>query len=251
MRRIYFGNDCFRLKDRFYIRGETFHYLKNVLRFKKGIVFIGFDGTGKEFTVEIEKIDKKEILGKILEERGIYSSELNFNLQLFQCIPKGDKFDFIIREVTQLGVKKIVPVISKRTIARIPEEKIENKIKRWNRIAEEASKISKRTFVPEISEILNFEESIKEEKDIGIIFWEGEKERSIKDVIKHLSKDKIIDKRINVFIGPEGGFDQDEIKLAIENHYLPTSLGKRILKVETASLLSIGILIYELENLCK
>ncbi|MFN4227623.1 MAG: RsmE family RNA methyltransferase, partial [Candidatus Ratteibacteria bacterium] len=128
---------------------------------------------------------------------------------------------------------------------------IENKIKRWNKIAEEASKISGRVFVPEISELSNFEKSIREEKDIGIIFWEGERNRTIKDIIKEIDKDKIINKKINVFIGPEGGFDEDEIKLAIENNYLPTSLGKRILKVETASVISIGILIYELENLSK
>ncbi|MFN4228051.1 MAG: RsmE family RNA methyltransferase, partial [Candidatus Ratteibacteria bacterium] len=148
MRRIYLGNDCFRLKDRFLIRKETFHYLKNVLRFNERDFFIGFDGSGKEYKIEIEKIEKKEILAKILEERVIYSSELGFTLQLFQCIPKGDKLDFIIREVTQLGVKRIVPVISKRTSVKIPRERIENKIKRWNKIAEEASKISGRVFVP-------------------------------------------------------------------------------------------------------
>lgn len=251
MRRIYLGNDCFRLKDRFLIREETFHYLKNVLRFNERDVFIGFDGSGKEYKIEIEKIGRKEILAKILEEKVIYSSELDFTLQLFQCIPKGDKLDFIIREVTQLGVKRIVPVISKRTSVKIPRERIENKIKRWNKIAEEASKVSGRVFVPEISELSNFEKSIREEKDIGIIFWEGERNRTIKDIIKGIDKDKIINKKINVFIGPEGGFDEDEIKLAIENNYIPTSLGKRILKVETASVISIGILIYELENLSK
>ncbi|MCM8785377.1 MAG: 16S rRNA (uracil(1498)-N(3))-methyltransferase [Candidatus Omnitrophica bacterium] len=251
MRRVYLGNDCLNLKDRFYIKGETFHYLKNVLRMKEGDIFIGFDGSGMEYMIEIEKIENKEILAKILEEKEIYSCELNFDIQLFQCIPKGDRFDFIIREVTQFGVKRIVPVISKRTIVKISEEKIEKKIKRWNKIAQEASKISRRTFIPEISNLSDFEKCIKEEKDIGIIFWEGEKERTIKDVIKEIDKEKSIIKKINVFIGPEGGFDEDEIKLAIENGYITTSLGKRILKVETASVISMGILIYELENLYK
>ncbi|MCM8804186.1 MAG: 16S rRNA (uracil(1498)-N(3))-methyltransferase [Candidatus Omnitrophica bacterium] len=249
MRRVYLGNDCLKLKDRFYIKGETFHYLKNVLRMKEGDVFIGFDGSGKEYKINIENIKRTEILAGILEEKEVYNPELPFNIQLFQCIPKGEKFDFIIRETTQLGVKKIVPVISKRVIVKISEDKIENKIKRWKKIAEESSKVSGRVFVPEISKPLRFEDCIKEKKDFGILFWEGEREMNIKKIIKYLNREKIYNKKINVFIGPEGGFDEKEIELAKESGYFTTSLGKRILKVETASIISIAILIYELENI--
>jgi len=249
MRRIYIGRDAFKIDNIFYIKGKTYHYLKNVLRLKEKDVFIGFDGSGKEYKIEISKIEKEKIAGKILEEKEVYSTELPFKLCLFQCIPKGEKFDFIIRETVQLGVQKIVPVISRRVIVKIPEEKISLKLERWEKIAEESAKISCRTFIPEISEPCKFEESVKEEKDFGIIFWEGERKTTIKDIVESLKMEKIKNKKINVFIGPEGGFDEDEIEMAKNNGYLTVSLGKRILKVETASVVSIAILIYEFENL--
>jgi len=249
MRRIYIGNDCLKVREKLIFKGEVYHYVKNVLRFRKGDRFIGFDGSGKEYEIEIFKINKNELWGKIIEEKEVYNPELSFNLQLFQCIPKGEKFDFIVREVTQLGVKRIVPVISKRTIVKIPDGKRENKIKRWIKIAEESAKVSGRTFVPEIVFPVKFEECIKEEKDFGIIFWEGERDFTLKDFIQKLKGENIKNKKINVFIGPEGGFDEEEIEFAKKNNFFILSLGKRILKVETASVVSIAILIYEFENL--
>ncbi|HOK56984.1 MAG TPA: RsmE family RNA methyltransferase [bacterium] len=249
MRRIYIGEDCVKIKCNFLIKGGTYHYLKNVLRFETGDRFIGFDGSGREYEIEIKEMKRDEIIGKIIEEKEIYNPELLFNLQLFQCLPKGDKFEFIVREVTQLGVKRIVPVINKRTVVKIPKEKIENKIKRWLKIAEESSKVSGRTFIPEIEKPNKFEECIKEEKDLGIIFWEGEKEVTIKSIIEKIKGIDIKNKKINVFIGPEGGFDEEEIEIARGYGYFTVSLGRRILKVETASVVSIAILIYELENL--
>lgn len=248
MRRIYIGTETYRSKDFFIIKGETYHYIRNVLRLKIKDVFLGFDGSGKEYKIEITEIKKGEILGRIEEELQVFSPETEFNINLFQSIPKGEKFDFIIREATQLGVKRIVPVLSKRTVVRIKEERVKNKINRWKRIASEASKISGRTFIPEISEIAKFKDCIKEEKDYGIIFWEGERKNTIKEFLKILNRENIKGKKINVFIGPEGGFDEDEIKLAKENNYFISSLGKRILKVETAAIVSIAVLIYELEN---
>ncbi|MCM8772912.1 MAG: 16S rRNA (uracil(1498)-N(3))-methyltransferase [Candidatus Omnitrophica bacterium] len=250
MRRIYLGNDCLKIKNKFLIRGETYHYLKNVLKLSKNDLFKGFDGSGREYKIKIFDVGKREVIGEVIEEEQIYTPELNFTLNLFQSLPKGEKFEFIIRETTQLGVKKIIPVISKRVIVKISEEKIDNKIKRWIKIAEEASKVSGRTFIPEIAKPLKFDNCIMEEKkDIGIIFWEGEREITIKDFVKNLKKEDIYNKKINVFIGPEGGFDEEEIELAKRNGYISVSLGKRILKVETASTVAIAILVYEFENL--
>ncbi|MCX7916595.1 MAG: 16S rRNA (uracil(1498)-N(3))-methyltransferase [bacterium] len=249
MRRVYIGRDSIRKNSFFLIKGETYHYLKNVLRLKESDEFIGFDGSGKEYHLKIKEIKDREIFVEIIEEKEVYNPELPFNLSLYQCLPKGEKFDFIIRESTQFGIKKIVPVISKRVIVQIPEDKIENKIKRWTKIAAESSKISGRTFIPEISKPEKFKECLEDEKDYGIIFWEGEREKTIKDIIKHLNREAIFNKKINVFVGPEGGFDEEEVEMAKENGYITVSLGRRILKVETASIVCIAILIYELENL--
>ncbi|MCM8818469.1 MAG: 16S rRNA (uracil(1498)-N(3))-methyltransferase [Candidatus Omnitrophica bacterium] len=251
MRRVYIGTDAYKSENIFFIKGETYHYLKNVLRLKIGNVFIGFDGSGKEYEIEIMEIKKGVIIGKIKVEIQVYFPETEFNLNLFQCIPKSEKFEFIIRETTQLGIKRIVPVLSKRVIVKIQKERIENKINRWEKIAKESAKVSGRTFIPEISKPAKFEDCIKEPKDYGIIFWEGERKNTIKDFFRNLNGDSIKNKKINVFIGPEGGFDKEEIEIAKNYNYFVASLGKRILKVETASVISIGILIYELENLYK
>lgn len=249
LRRIYLGNECVKLKNKFLIKGETFHYLKNVLRMSEDDEFIGFDGSGIEYKIKIFEIKKREIYGEIIEEKRIFDIEPPFSLNLFQSLPKGEKFELIISQTTQLGIKRIVPVISRRVIVKIPEEKIENKVRKWKKIAEEASKVSGRGIVPEIFKPMKFQDCIKEEKDLGIIFWEGERERNIKDIVKNLSKESVYNKKINVFIGPEGGFDEEEIEIARKYGYFTTSLGKRILKVETASVVGIAILIYELENL--
>lgn len=249
MKRIYLGTEWIKKRQNCLIKGDTFHYLKNVLRFKEGDIFKGFDGTGKEYEIKIKKIKKERIEGEIINEVVLFSTEPKFSLCLFQCIPKGNKMDFIIREITQLGVKKIVPVISKRTVVKVYQERIENKIKRWEKIAGEAAKISGRSLIPEIDFPVNFEDAIKEKKDYGIVFWEGETEFSIKDFIKDLKKEKVIGSRFNVFIGPEGGFDEDEIKIAKDFGFNIVSLGRRILKVETASVVAVAILMYEFENL--
>jgi len=246
MRRIFLGSEVLKNGKFVYVFGETAHYILDVLRLKKRQFFTGFDGSGKEYKIEIVEIVKNKIKCEIIEEKKVFSPETEFSLALFQCIPKGNKMDFVVRGAAQLGVKKIVPVISKRVVVKISDEKVERKILRWRKIATESSKVSGRNFVPEIGLPVRFEEAVREEKDYGIIFWEGEREFSLKEVLKKFAE-KVRGAKINAFVGPEGGFDEEEIKIAKENGFYSVSLGKRILKVETASTIAMAILIYEFE----
>jgi len=249
MRRIYLNrNECLIKGRKITIRGDAYHYLKNVLRAKRGYSFSGFDASGKEYIVEISKIRENFLEAVILKKMEKYDVEPSFDLYLFQSLPKGKKFEEIIEGTVQLGVKGIYPVISKRTVVYIPEEKIKNKMKRWEKISEEASKVSGRTVIPEFFPVIKFEEAVKIRKDIGIIFWEGEK-KILRNVIDENINFSPINKKIHIFVGPEGGFDKEEIDLARNNNFLVSSLGKRILRVETASIVATALTIYEIEQL--
>ncbi|MCM8777950.1 MAG: 16S rRNA (uracil(1498)-N(3))-methyltransferase [Candidatus Omnitrophica bacterium] len=248
MRRIYLDPaDCEKNHTEISIKDSSFHYLSNVLRMKKGDTFLGFDGSGIEYTVLIVKMERKTIKGEILKTKKITEIELPFNINLFQSLPKGSKMDKIIDEVAQLGIKKIYPVISCRTIPQITEENIIYKKSRWKRIAVEASKIAGRDFVMEVENPINFKEAVRIPADVKFIFWE-KATLQLKERIRDIPKLKK-GASVNVFIGPEGGYTDEEISLAKEYGALSVSMGKRILRVETASVVAVALTIYELENL--
>jgi 16S rRNA (uracil1498-N3)-methyltransferase len=247
MKRVYLDrNDCATLQKKIRIKGDTFHYLKKVLRMRVRDIFSGFDGTGTEYTIQIGAIEDSFIEGELLESKKKFDVETPFNLQLFQSIPKNGKMDSIIRETSQLGVRKIVPVISKRVTGRFPAERISHKIERWQKIAGESSRIAGRQLVTEISEVMKFEDAVKLPSDLSIIFWEDAK-TPLKEIIQRIPETKT-GNFIKIFIGPEGGYTEEEVSLAGSYGAKTASIGKRILRVETASVIATALTIYELEN---
>jgi 16S rRNA (uracil1498-N3)-methyltransferase len=248
MKRVYLDrSDCNIFEQKIHIEGGTFHYLRKVLRMKTGDVFSGFDGTGTEYTIQIGAAEDVSFEGELLESKKRFDIETPFNLHLFQSIPKSGKMDSIIRDVSQLGVKKIVPVISKRVIGNFPAERISRKTERWRKIASESSRISGRELVTEISEVMRFEDAVKTPSDVSIIFWEGST-TFLKQIIQKLPAIKT-NALVKIFVGPEGGYTEEEVSLAERCGAMTASIGKRILKVETASVIAAALTIYELENL--
>ncbi len=247
MKRIYLDrNDCNVSQGKIHIRGGTFHYLKKVLRMKTNDVFTGFDGTGAEYTVNILNAEGSSIEGTLIETKKKPSVETPFNLQIFQSIPKSGKMDFIIREVAQLGVKKVVPVISARVIGSLTSGKSSRKTERWRKIAAESSKVAGRELVTEVSEAMRFEDAVKTKSDLFIFFWERAS-TPLRKIICGLPALKT-DALIKIFIGPEGGYTEEEVTLAEKCGAVTASIGRRILKVETASVIATALTIYELEN---
>lgn len=247
MKRIYLDRlDCNISEKKIHIKGDTFHYLKKVLRMKEGDVFSGFDGTGSEYTIAVRTAENDFLEGAVLESKKKIDVETPFNLQLFQSIPKSGKMDFIVREVSQLGVKKMVPVVSMRVIGSFTSEKTSRKIERWRKIAAESSKVSGRECVTEISEVMKFEDAVRTKSDVFIIFWERAATplRQIMQGLPALRTDALI----KIFVGPEGGYTEEETALAENCGAVTASIGKRILKVETASVIAAALTIYELEN---
>lgn len=225
-----------------YIKDEDNHHLTKVFRAKeKDIVEIS-DGEDNQYICEIETIDSKETTLKILEKSKI-ARESSVKVFLYQGIPKAQKMDMIIQKVTEVGVSTIYPLKMKRCVVNL-KEKEDKKIDRWQKIAYEAAKQSKRGVIPKVEKSLTIKEAIKsmESNDLNIVFYEGQGVQKIKDI---LSEKQDI-KSIGIFIGPEGGFDEEEITLLRDKNALLGSLGARILRTETAGIVGASLVLYEL-----
>ncbi|MBQ5917043.1 MAG: 16S rRNA (uracil(1498)-N(3))-methyltransferase, partial [Lachnospiraceae bacterium] len=214
------------------ITGGDVNHIKNVLRMKVDEELLISNGQDKDYYCKIEAISDDEIKALILDEE-FEGTELPTELYLFQGLPKSDKMELIIQKAVELGVKEIIPVATKRCVVKLDDKKEASKIKRWQAISESAAKQSRRTIIPEISSVMSFKEAINRAKDfeLGIIPYENFKDmKETKEVLSKVQKGI----KIGIFIGPEGGFEESEVQYALDNGIHPISLGKRILRTETA-----------------
>lgn len=237
------------------IIGDDVNHIKNVLRMKIGeeiSVSNGIDDN--DYRCVIERIEDDEVICKLIfiKEDGI---ELPARVTLFQGLPKSDKMELIIQKAVELGVHEIVPVATKRAVVKLDDKKAKSKIARWQGISEAAAKQSKRAIVPEVRDVMTFGEAINyashfESAVIPYEMAEGmlatkEWINSVIASVTNNSEDEKI--RVGIFIGPEGGFDEAEIEKAESSGVRPISLGKRILRTETAGMTTLSILMYHLE----
>jgi len=231
--------------DEIVVSGEEAHHIIRVLRLGHGDLVSISDGKSEESVGVISEVDTRSTKIKI---RVLYKNkfeETKPTITLLQGLPKGEKFDWIIQKCTEIGVSRIVPIITQRTVVNIAPTKLEHRMMRWKKIAEEAAKQSMRMDIPEIAELLTFDEALKEidRHHLSLIPWEQERNISLKKVLKDI--DQSITK-VAVFIGPEGGFSPDEAEMARTHGAVPVSLGPRILRTETAAIAACSILMYEL-----
>lgn len=228
------------------IEGTDVNHIKNVLRMKTGEEVMISNGTDKHYICSIMTISEQQVVAKIVDI-DTNSTELPVKLYLFQGLPKADKMELIIQKSVELGVHEIIPVAMKRCVVKLDAKKEKSKLARWQGIAESAAKQSKRMVIPNISRVMNFKEAVAYAKslDYNIIPYEfaNGMERS-KQVVKSLGQYK----SVGIFIGPEGGFEEAEIAYAKENNMQIISLGKRILRTETAGLTALSIIMFELEQ---
>ena len=227
--------------EEIHITGEDAKHIKTVLRSKVGEELTVSDGAGWDYSCVIAAFEGKEILCKITG-RAKSLSEPKTKITLFQGLPKGDKMELIIQKCVELGVSEIVPVMTKRTVVKL-DKKEEKKIERWQKIAEAAAKQSGRGIIPQIGNVLSFPAAVQKASAAGhgLIPYELEQEKGIRDFVGQFQGDTL-----SIFIGPEGGFDEDEVKMAAEAGIMPVTLGKRILRTETAGMAAAAILLYEL-----
>jgi 16S rRNA (uracil1498-N3)-methyltransferase len=232
--------------EKIMISGEDFNHIKNVLRLRQGDSLVISDGNCTDYGVVIDSYSSNYLVTRIVD-RYKNSNESEIDITLFQGVPKSDKMDMIIQKSVELGVKRIVPVFTERTVVKINSEKdIRNKITRWQRIAIEASKQCNRGIMPTVEVPIAFYDSVTKlnQSDLNLIPYEKEAGNKLKYVLKGNGA-----KTISVMIGPEGGFSNNEVELAVENDFLPVTLGPRILRTETAGLLALSIIMYELGDI--
>lgn len=216
------------------ITGDQAKHL-SVLRVKTGEMITVFDGLGCKYDCKILQINKKNFIAEKLSKTP-YSAESPVSITLAQGIAKGEKMDLIIQKATELGVTKVIPLITERSQVRHTA-----KIERWKKIALSAAQQSRRGKVPEIYEPVSLD-GFLESRHKGIIFYEEKTDKRLKQILTDF-KDY---KEITILIGPEGGFSKGEVNAAVEKGFLEASLGPRILRTETAAINAISIIQYEL-----
>ncbi len=220
------------------IDGKDFNHIKNVLRMKEKDTFlVSLDN--KNYLCEIKEFFADYLTAKITQNDFLDTS-LNIEIYLFQGLPKSDKLEFIIQKAVELGVYKIIPVQMERSIAKIEGSKIKSKTQRYQAIAESAAKQCKRAFIPTVIEPLSLKQALEMAKELDLFLIPYESQKGIDSTIDALSKIKKGFK-VGVLIGPEGGFSDAEIELAKSVGSL-VSLGKRILRTETASITAMSML---------
>lgn len=232
------------------ITGEDVNHIKNVLRLQKDeVIQVCNTDTSKSYITKIVELSNDNILVEILEECN-ESTETNILVHIFQGLPKQEKMETIIQKATEIGVCDITPVKMERCVVKLDEKTASKKVERWQKIAEVAAKQSKRDKIPTIHSCINFKSIYEklQEYDIVIMAYEEEKETSIKRILTSLPHGKKL--KIAVIVGPEGGISKDEVDLLsrLPNIKVVT-LGKRILRTETAPLVLASVIMYEFDEM--
>ena len=229
-----------------HITGSDVNHISNVLRMKMGEELWISDGSKYEYRCTIESLEPDEVLLHI-----VYSQEPEYELPcriyLFQGLPKADKMELIIQKAVELGAYEIIPVETKRCVVKLDGKKSAKKTARWQQIAESAAKQSKRMLIPNVHEVLTFREALKyaESMDVRLVPYElARGMQETKEILAGIEPGQ----SVGIFIGPEGGFEEKEIEAAIEGGAKPITLGRRILRTETAGLAILSVLMFQLEN---
>ena len=228
------------------VAGSDVNHMKNVLRMKAGEEVWISDGEEKEYHCEITCFEEEEAVLKILETLES-EYELPNKIYLFQGLPKGDKMELIIQKAVELGVHEIIPVEMKRCVVKLDAKKADKKIARWQQISESAAKQSKRMLIPEVHSVMTYKEAMKYAAELDVALVPYELAKGMKETRELISAIQP-GQSVGIFIGPEGGFEEAEIELALESGAKPITLGKRILRTETAGLTILSVLMFQLER---
>ncbi len=232
--------------ERIRITGDDVNHAKNVLRMSVGEKVVVSCGQGVDYYCIIDFIRENQI-GLRIEEEKAAVTELPVAITLFQALPKRDKMELVIQKAVELGAAEIVPVQTRRCVVRLDERKADRKLVRWRAIAEAAAKQSGRGVIPRISEIMSFAEALNYAEQMDTVLIPYELYEDMADSMETMRK-AAGGSSIGIFIGPEGGFERGEIEQAMGRGAFPLSLGKRILRTETAGMAALSVLMFLIEG---
>ena len=246
MYRFYVSADQLAEKEVF-ISGGDVNHIKNVLRLEVGDWIVACDGNGTDYVSRIQSICSDEVVASI-EKVQPTGTELPVRITLFQGMPKKDKLELIIQKAVELGACEIVPVMTKRTVVKLSEEKkINKRLERWQSIAYAAAKQCDRGIIPTVHKPVSYEEALAmaDQLDYNVILYElqtGMEEA--RKIVDQACKQR----SLGIFIGPEGGFEPEEVERAMTRNIHPMTLGKRILRTETAGMALLSILMFQMQG---
>ena len=223
-------------EEKIYVEGSDVNHMKNVLRMKTGEELTIGDGDGWLYVCVVESYEEDMAVLKIPSK-----------IYLFQGLPKQDKMELIVQKAVELGVYQVIPVATKRAVVKLDAKKAKKKVERWQQIAVSAAKQAGRGIIPAVGEVCTYAQALKyaEELDVVLIPYElAEGMEETKQIIAEIRPGQ----SVGIFIGPEGGFEKEEVEQAVKAGAEPLTLGKRILRTETAGLTMLSVLMFHLEG---
>ncbi len=242
MHRFFLSPELIR-KDLIVFPNDTAHQINRVLRLEAGKTVQVLDGEGQEYLVELMRVDHESVEGRIIRSNSASGEPKTF-IRLLVGLTQREKFEWVLQKCTEIGVSAFTPLITSRSLIQKKDE-VEEKYPRWQKIIREAAEQSHRGVIPLLDPVLRYNELMKNKLTsgmTGLFLWEGETENGLKSVLQATTN-----REVNLVVGPEGGFTREEADLAYKAGYLSVSLGKRILRLETAAMLAAGLVIYQLE----
>ena len=228
------------------ITGADVNHIRNVLRMRADEEVLIADGQGAEYRCKLTDLGENEVRAQILWKLD-GNAELASAITLFQGLPKSDKMDLIVQKCVELGVDRIVPVSTKRAVVKLDAKKEQTRLKRWNTISESAAKQSGRGVIPEVSGVMSFEKALEEAKKLDVLLIPYERAEHMAETRRVMGEIRP-GQSVGIFIGPEGGFEESEVEEAVAAGAKAITLGKRILRTETAGLAVMSMLSYLLEE---
>lgn len=242
----FFAEPSWIRENKIFMQGSDVNHIRNVLRMKPGEDVRVNDGRGKTYLCCVSSYEEQTAVLDILKELDS-DTELPSRIILFQGLPKGDKMEWIVQKAVELGAYSIVPFAAKRSVVKLDEKKAAKKRARWQLIAKGAAEQSGRGIIPEVSTVRTFAEALGMAGDLDVVLIPYELEEGMKETARVLENIEC-GQSVGIFIGPEGGFEEEEVERAKEAGAYAITLGKRILRTETAGLTTLSVLMYHLES---
>ena len=225
------------------LKADASRQLARVLRARAGDCIIALDDSGYEYTVTLDSVTAQRSTG-VITDRYIGEGEPPISITLYQGLMKSDRFEYVLQKGTELGISRFVPIISKRTVARNVVSP--NRLTRWGKIIREAAEQAGRCRLPVLEETLSFSKACHRISKPAIIGWESERDTGIRATLLRLKAEIEDTQAISVVIGSEGGLEESEVEYALSRGITPVSLGRRILRAETAGIIAAAAVLYEM-----
>ncbi|MGN1193662.1 MAG: 16S rRNA (uracil(1498)-N(3))-methyltransferase [Dorea sp.] len=233
-------------EDHIYIEGSDVNHMKNVLRMRAGEEVMVSDGNNRKYLCEVEGYEPDLAVLKV-QEKGVVDTELPSQIYLFQGLPKQDKMELIVQKAVELGVYQVIPVATKRSVVKLDAKKAEKKTERWQQIAQSAAKQAGRGYIPEVHSVMTYKEAMEYARKLDVVLIPYELAEGMEETKKMIRQIQP-GQSVGIFIGPEGGFEIEEVEEAINAGAKAITLGKRILRTETAGLTTLSVLMFHLEG---